>query len=812
MKRSLMCAVAVLTAVVSFADTDPSYVTLRAAHPDGRTIAVNNFVFDRDVYHITLNGTMNLLAPINGTTVGAVFIGRGSYDLTAAGDTERRMLAINADDASMKTLRDDFASMVIFDRDLIAQLAKTAASGAPNASATQVFDRFLKFEQKNLKDNIHIRVLQALLNNETTPLFYAFPDGNKYKQMMLVVDAHGYLDGEETALRSADGQHGGIWYSSHLRGEKAHPDIRLLHASHYAIDTTFRGHDEIAATTIIDATTTSGDVRVVPIDLDRHLRIEEAAFAADAKAQKWTPLSFVQENENEDGDAALIFPVALKPAESLAIRIRYRGKEVLKDAGDGKYYVRSRSNWYPNLGTFTELATYDLTYHFPKANQIVSVGELVDDRVEGDQRVVTFKAPEPIRVAGFNFGKFRKVSRTDQQTGLTVDVYTNPGTPDVIKEINQALESTRSTANSVMPADLNTSPWNFERYVGPHEVHLDTNGLAESALADAINTTRVAAAYFGISPQKHVSITQQSQWDYGQSWPGLVYLPYLAVLSGTTRAQFGLAGATDFIEQVGPHEMAHQWWGHTVGPATYHDVWLSEGFADFSAALVLQLTLGQKKFNDFWESSRRSILNKPIRAFIENTDAGPIIEGERLATWRNPAAYQALVYNKGAYVLHMLRMTMQDRSNKQNPDGAFIALMTDFMRTYAGRNATTDDFKRIVEKHMIKNLNADGNGTVDWFFNQWVYGTAIPKYSAKFDVKSGNEGKFHVSGSMTQAEVPDNFKVLVPLYAEFDKGQVFKIADIPMVGSVTRPLDFEIRMPKMPRAITVNAMHDVLAR
>ena len=65
---------------------------------------------------------------------------------------------------------------------------------------------------------------------------------------------------------------------------------------------------------------------------------------------------------------------------------------------------------------------------------------------------------------------------------------------------------------------------------------------------------------------------------------------------------------------------------------------------------------------------------------------------------------------------------------------------------------------------------------------------------------------------MTQLEVPDNFKVLVPLYAEFDKGQVFKIADIPMVGSVTRPLDFEIRMPKMPRAITVNAMHDVLAR
>ncbi len=350
MKRILMCVVAAFAAVVSFADPDRSYVALRAARPDGRTIAVNNFVFDRDVYHVTLNGTLHLLAPVNGSTVGAVFTGQGSYELTPATETERRMLAINADDASLKTFRDEFTSMVIFDRDLIAQL-KTPATGALDASATQAFDRFLKFEQKDLKDNVHIRVLQALLNNAAAPLFYAFPDGKKHTQMMLVVDAGGYLDGEETALRSADAQRGGIWYSSHLRGEKAHPPIRSLHASHYDIDTTIRGRDEIAGITTIDATATSGGIRVVLIDLDPHLRIEEAAFTSDAKAQAWTPLAFVQENEKDDGNAAVIFPLALKTGEKLAIRIRYRGKEVLKDAGEGNYYVRARTNWYPNVGT-----------------------------------------------------------------------------------------------------------------------------------------------------------------------------------------------------------------------------------------------------------------------------------------------------------------------------------------------------------------------------------------------------------------------------------------------------------------------------
>ena len=192
------------------------------------------------------------------------------------------------------------------------------------------------------------------------------------------------------------------------------------------------------------------------------------ASATDAASQSWTPVPFVQEEQKEDADFAVVLPAALKQGDSLFLRVKYRGKEVLKDAGDGNFYVQAREAWYPNAGTFTELATYDLTYRFPKAYQVVSVGEQTGDTVSGDQRVTTFKAVEPIRVAGFNVGKFRKVSKTDKDSGLTVDVFTNPGTPDVIKEINAALEAEQNGPG--MDEHGASAERRVDMYGGPHHI------------------------------------------------------------------------------------------------------------------------------------------------------------------------------------------------------------------------------------------------------------------------------------------------------------------------------------------------------
>src|SRR5204862_430341 len=104
--------------------------------------------------------------------------------------------------------------------------------------------------------------------------------------------------------------------------------------------------------------------------------------------------------------------------------------------------------------------------------------------------------------------------------------------------------------------------------------------------------------------------------------------------------------------------------------------------------------------------ARKLIGEAPPGNTVPNFEAGPITLGSRLATDRTPAAYQALVYYKGAFVLHMLRMMMRDGSSATQPDAAFIALMQDFATTYAGQTASTADFQHVVEKHIVPTLNA----------------------------------------------------------------------------------------------------------
>jgi hypothetical protein len=799
----------------AFAASDPTYTALRNARPDGRSVALHDFAFDRDVYHVVLNGTLHLLAPVDGKSVGAVFTGQGSYELTPASETERRLLAVNADVKDLVTFKDDFDSMVVFDSALIQQ-AGTASAGAPSPDASSKLDRFLQAQKKDFTTNLQLRVLQSMLNGEAATPFIAYVAGKK-TPAVLVVDRLGAeatrmvaeLASEETVLYSADRNRGGFWYSSHLRGEKPHVIEPLARAAHYAIDTTIRSNDELEGTATIDVIVGAESLRVLPVWLLTRLRVDEASFAATPNATQWTPIAFVQEAAKEDGDLAVIFPQSLQPRQTLSLRLKYHGREVLESAGDGNYFVNARSSWYPNLGAFTSVAPFDLTYRMPKAFQVVSVGEPVSDTVQADQRVAVFKTAQPIRVAGFNYGKFKKVSKSDKESGVTIDVYTNTGTPDIIREINLALESARDDATTSAMND--PYPGGSGGYVGPSFVKLDTDGLAEAAIADAFYTARVGKLYFGSVPSQRVAIAQQSQWSFGQSWPQLIYMPYIAVLSSTTRAQMGMMDAASFVDQVGSHEFAHQWWGHTVSPATYHDAWLSEGFADFTAALVSLYTGGPRKYNAIWEQRRKSIVERPRGAFVDSDKVGPLTTGFRLTTWRNQSAYPAMVYSKGAYVLHMLRTMMLDFKS-QPPDKPFMEAMTDFTTAYAGKNATTEDFKHALERHMVPTLNATGDGKLDWFFDQWVYGTDIPRLKSALKAETGSAGKVRISGSITQSEVGENFKVLVPIYAELDKGVLARVGTIPMIGNSTRQVTFEVSLPKPPRAVTINALHDVLAR
>jgi hypothetical protein len=827
------------------APSDPIYAALRAARPDGRVAPVHGLALDRDAFHIELeSGAIHFLEPVAGRTIGAVFLGRGTVRLSPATAAERRQLALQLGEGKdFEVLTDSFDELVLLFADDTAQeigLSAPIEKRAPDPRARQVYERWLDRQRKDFQINLQLRLLRDLLNSPglTSGVFLGLLEGKKLPPALLAVDPDGAgalmggavrLGREGTLLLVDDSRRGGLWYLSDGRAavQSGRPAAqkRLARALDYRVETTVLHDTDLAGVTVIRFQVEQPGLRVLPIQLMPRLRIAEAAFGTLPAAPPAAPASpapasadlepepgsrrvaaVVQEDAKQDADAAVVFPEPLAKGAQVLLRIAYHGDQVLTDAGDKNYVVEARTSWYPNLGVFSDPAPFTLVYRVPAGNQVVSIGRLVSARDLGGQSVSEWKTDGGVRVAGFNYGKFKRLERRDEGSGIDVEVYTNPGTPDIIATINEILASSgRDELASVGVASdsLNTLPQ-------PTLGNVNTARLAEAAMADGLNACRVFTTYFGPLAEKHVAITQQSQFAFGQSWPSLIFMPYISFLDGTQRQRLGLAAAKDFVDQVGFHEFAHQWWGHLVTADSYRDLWLEEGFAEFSAALAVQHTQGWQAYDRFWRRARKAIFSTLPHSALANADAGPISQGFRLATERSPWAYQAIVYEKGAYILHMLRLLMWDGADP-TPDHRFIAMMRDYASSFAGKQATTADFQKVVERHMVRAMNATGDGKMDWFFNQWVYGTETPRYVADLRLEPAGD-KVRIKGKVTQEGVSDSFRALVPISLQLDRGQAVRVGILPMVGKVSVPVDVTVKPPKKPRDVLVNAHGEVLAR
>lgn len=790
--RMLAC---VLTLVATTASAAPvaEYEALRAARPDGRTVTVEALALVRDVYRIELrSGVLHLLAPVGGRTFGAVFLGDGGYRLTPASSAERRQLRLVTGDAQLEALTDRFDRMILFFTDGTAdEIAAHAQvrTGAPNDQAVRIYEEYLKRQQRDVQVNLQLRILGDLLNRpgRKDGVFLAPVDGRTHGKMLLVVDPLGIsnvspqladLGGEEVALISTDERKGGIWYLSATAKEavagRGKPVRPLADALAYEIDSTIDSREMRGRTTITFQPLVSG-LRVLPLQIDDTIAIRSATLEPDAKA---VPLAVVRDDAQErpagspsvaDTDVALVFPEPLAQGSTVHIRLEYEGREVF-ECISGRCAVGARASWYPNLGTFVDLASYDLTFRFPRRYTLVSVGRQVSERIDGGQKITRWRSDIPMRVAGFNYGEFEKSSTKDEQTGLAVGVYTNR----------------------------------------------DQTSEAKGAQADAINAARVATAFFGKQQFPEISITQQVQANFGQSWPTLVFLPSLALTTSTERALATnvdprqMPSLQEFVKIVGWHEVAHQWWGHHVGWQSYRDQWLSEGFAEFTAALTLEFAESRKSYDRFWMLRRGEILDRR-GAGVPPYEAGAITQGFRLSTERSPNAPRTMLYGKGAYVLHMLR-TMMREEGKGDPDRVFKAMMSEFVATSAGKNPSTGDFQRVAEKHMLPAMDLARNGRLDYFFEQWVHGTDIPAITSALQVADLGGGRYRISGPVTQTGVPAGFHTLVPIYVDFGDDKIQRLGTVHLNGPATQTLSVEVPLPQRPRRVLANARSDVLSR
>ena len=785
---------AAVTVASPKATGDPVYQQLRlhakgAGDFAGPFATVNNLVLKRDAATFTLRSGEIYFAPaVNDRMVGAVFLGEGELTLTPPTETEKRSLELFTD---QPTISESFDKLVFrftdktFDEIKSSAQAHVGTNGPQAGRAQDAYRDNQVLLRKTLRRNVELRTLVDLYNPQRPGFFTVFINGKHYNKLIFQYDPLGIpsVSPEEVLLQSYGETDFGSWTAFHRADEYAkgtvssNEDHRIYDITHHDVDTVIRGAKLTCSDTITIRGLDAG-ARVLPFSLFPTLRVSHV------RNEQGRDLDFVQESKNEDADFGVILPEPLEVGKTFKLNIEYAGSDALIDIGNGNFFLIPRSTWYPNNeGTaFGDRATFDTTYHYPKNKILIGTGTVTAPAApeeNGNGLLAKWSSGEvAVAVDAFNYGDFKKREVLDSTTGYNIEFFANESTP------------------------------NFMR--GAEELgSMNTMGMASSMLAGAQNATRLYDAYFGKLPFNRLALTQQPAPNFGQAWPTLVYMPFTAFMDQTQRylATGGnvRAATDDFFEYVAPHEIAHQWWGHMVGWKSYHDQWMSEGFAEFSASLYVQQVLrDEHRFIEFWNKQRDRITQSSPRTHdLKPYTVGSVTQGSRLRSGKTGLAYQFLVYPKGAYILHMLRMMMSD---PRNGDKRFMAMMQDFIKSHYNEDVSTEDLKKTVEKHMTRQMDLDGNGRMDWFFNEWVYGTEMPRY--RFEYQLAADG-LSLSGQITQSGVSDKFKMLVPVYVDFGKGFV-RIGAATITGNSSVELK-NVKFPTVANRAAVCALDDILA-
>jgi hypothetical protein len=763
-------------------------------------ITVQNFELKRDAATFTFKqGSFAFYGDVNGKATGAVFRGEGHLHVTPPIAAERHNLQLTM---HTEEFDDDFDQVVLrFTDGTAGELRKAATGkGTPDGSFTHAAQDLQSFarDQDHFDQNLDLRLLQDVLSPAPGGYFLAAVHGKKNARLFYALDPQGvtWLAPEEEALMQwkwTDGMlsyplafHRTAEYASHTAsGNEHNAPYRVLHED---LDTTIEKSGFLSSVATVNMRAEQDGVVVVPLDLYPTLRV------SNVTTDTGEALDFVQEKKEDDAEFGVVLSRPLKKGETATIKITYGGKDVVINEGQGNYYPVAREDWFPNAGQgFGNYATYSLTFHVPKGLELIGTGTKTSEESTGKVTTTTWKTDVPLPVVGFSLGDFemKEASFTAAGSKLTVDAYANKLPSDSIESILNVASSAAAQQDSLGAiGTLSTLP-----FLTPE-------------LSQGTTAAQIYTDYFGPLSFDHMALTQQAACNYGQSWPMLVYLPVCGFFDQTQQHALGIHPEDMYWKMVTPHEVAHQWWGHTVGFRSYRDQWMSEGFADASASIFLQATRPKlDDFLNFWREERRMITEKNQFGF-RAIDVGPVTMGYRLDS---PKAgfniTRELIYPKGAYILHMIRMMMW---TPHEGDARFKATMHDFVDSHRLQPVTTEDFKAAVERHMSPGMNLDNNGTMDWFFNEYVYGTDLPTYHFDGDATPNDKGvSLHIK--LVQSGVPDNFKMLVPLYVEYTDGKIQRLGEVYMLGNKT--LEQTMQLPKLPgtiKKVSINRYYDVL--
>ena len=495
---------------------------------------------------------------------------------------------------------------------------------------------------------------------------------------------------------------------------------------------------------------------------------DEVPDPSDPAPLTGEPVHWVQETDEKllaedhyEPFVTIALPRTVARGERFILELAYEGELLERLRVSQEFLLKDTLFWIPTHSD-NRRSRVHMTFRMPERYRVASGTALVDEQVVDDTRIMRWVSDDLVRFMSFSFGRF-EVTELDEDGLPPISVYASKN-------------------------HIGFAPGNRER-----------------AIENLTGAIRTFGEYFGPYPFPSLRVTETPAYS-GQAFLGLILLSFQA---------FGElhSGETELLRS---HEVAHQWWGATVDWETYRDQWLSEGFAQYAAALFTLSGLeDENKFLDMLHAWRLDVLGQVNvaqglglqhygfpPAVIRESDgnkSGPVVVGYRLRTSDTPMDYRLLVYEKGAFILHMIRMMLMDLET--GDDGQFRALMIRFVDEHRRQPATTRAFEAAVTRAFGEPM--------DWFFDQWVYGVDVPTYRTDLKVSPviDQELPYLLHGTVRREDVPDDFKMPVPIALRFDDHP-------PIVRRIwvdADTVEVEIPLPAEPEDIEFNYHYAVLA-
>jgi hypothetical protein len=577
-----------------------------------------------------------------------------------------------------------------------------------------------------------------------------------------------------------------VWTSFEPRRRSGPPPDWFATLSDYRIEATIEPDLTLQAVTRVKVIPRRDRIVAIPFEISRN--VEVASLSVDGQPAEVLQRDSLRANLARAGNELFLVvpPEPLRQGRSYEFEFRHSGRVVF-DSGDRVFYVSARGNWYPAHGI--QFATYDLRFRYPRDLDLVSAGEVVEDTTDAEWRITTRRTKAPIRVAGFNLGNYTRVRVT--RGPYAVEAYAN-------RALERALQPAPSPV--LIPPPPQLPPRRGVRMqmpeIAPIPTAPDPAANLRPLASEVAEAIEFMAEKFG-PPALPLVTVSPIPGTFGQGFPGLIYLSTLSYLSPRSAPVRPLNPQQQlfFGEILHAHEAAHQWWGNVVSSAGYHDNWLMEALANYSALLFLEKRKGKRAFDSVLADYRNHLLQEnETGETIES--AGPIVLGTRLESSLEPQGWRAITYGKGSWIMHMLRSHMGDER--------FFPMLAELRRRYERREVTTEQFRLLASEFMPPKSD---DPKLEIFFDQWVYGTGIPALKLSHSVR-GKAPSLKLVGTITQTGVSDDFTVLVPVEVQYARGK----STTHWVRTSSEPVSFSLALRQPPTRVTLDPQSNVLRR